>query len=67
MPAMMEGTHRNAKLEYPRPYVAYTLVGAALMFDARLIIQHPKSGGGVVFAILFDMNPESSPNSLYVY
>ena len=67
MSIMLEGTHRNANLENPKTYVAYLDEGQALMFDVRLRIQDPKTGGGVVFAMLCDMNARSSPDSLYMY
>lgn len=55
LPILMEASHRDGKHKENKPYYPIVQPGQALMFDARLRTHDPNAGGGVVFAMVYDV------------
>ena len=50
MPNFIEGTHRRRGDRVGVPLVPFLWTGCAIIFDARIRMVKPHTGGGVVFA-----------------
>ena len=55
LPTLMEGSHRKNNLNSNKSYDTNIQPGHALMFDGRLKILMPPTGGGVMLARVYDL------------